>query len=224
MTVPFLRAFTELLVRTCHRRSAHAIGTVSTFVPVGDDSFLRERGVEAVRWEKQRECLDGFDGTQVAHPALVPIARAAFGATLGAEPHRKRMGREDVRVGAYDLISFADTDGRVTRVGVELNVSLALRYLASWTGGRGAIIAYHHIEDASAAEVSRAQLWQWVRHEVRLDDGTSLTRELYGAIRDEIVDRLSTRLPGDDGRLADAAAWLDRLVLSDTCPPFMGTG
>lgn len=221
MTVPFMRAFTELLVRTCHRRGAHAIGAVNGFVPHSDDSELRERAVDAVRSEMERESHDGFDGTSVVHPGLVPLARAAFGAVLGAEPHHKSHYREDVRVGAYDLIALGDTGGRITRVGMELNVSVALQYMTAWLRGTGAIPIYHAIEDASTAEISRAQLWQWVRHRVPLEDGAIATPELYVEIRDRERQRLAMKVGTEDGRLDAAAKWLDRLVLGDACPPYM---
>ncbi|MDH3733865.1 MAG: malate synthase A [Gemmatimonadota bacterium] len=221
MTVPFLRAFTELLVRTCHRRGAHAIGGVNPFVPGEGDSDIRARAIEAVRSEMERESHDGFDGTSVAHAGLVPLARAAFGAVLGADAHHKDRYREDVRVGTYDLMSLADTGGRVTRVGMELNVCVALEYLTSWLRGRGSVAMYDSLEDASAAEISRAQLWQWVRHEVPLDDGSVATPALYAEIRAQQVQRLTRRVGNEDGRLDAAAEWLDTLVLGDACPPFM---
>ncbi len=221
MTVPFMRAFTELLVRTCHRRGAHAIGAINAFVPGDPDSDFREGAIEAVRSEMERESHDGFDGTSVAHAGLVPLARAAFGAVLGADAHHKNHYREDVRVGAYDLIALGDTGGRITRVGMELNVSVALQYMTSWLRGTGALPIYHVIEDASTAEISRAQLWQWVRHRVPLEDGTLATPELYAEIREHERGRLERRLGTEDGRLDAAARWLDRLVLEDACPQFM---
>ncbi|MDX1393291.1 MAG: malate synthase A [Gemmatimonadota bacterium] len=221
MTVPFMRAFTELLIRTCHRRGAHAIGTASAFVPRTDDPELRDRAIDAVRSEMERESHDGFDGTSVAHRGLVPLARAAFVSVLGASPHHKNHYREDVRVGAYDLIALADTGGRITRVGMALNVSVALQYMTCWLRGDGSIPIYHAIEDASTAEISRAQLWQWVRHGVPLEDGTPVTPDLYREIREREQRRLTGRLGDDDGRLTAAARWLDALVLGDACPPFM---
>jgi malate synthase len=221
MTVPFMRAFTELLVRTAHRRGAHAIGTVGAFVPGENDAELRERAAEAVRSEMERESHDGFDGTSVVHAGLVPLGRAAFGAVLGAEPHRKNHYREDVRVGAYDLIALGDTGGRITRVGMALNVSVALQYMTAWLRGTGSIPIYHAIEDASTAEIARAQLWQWVRHGVPLEDGSTVTPQLYAAIRDDERRRLAARVGLEDGRLDLAVKWLDRLVLGDACPPCM---
>ena len=221
MTVPFLRAFTELLVRTCHRRGAHAIGGVNPFVPGDGESDTRARAIEAVRSDMERESYDGFDGTSVAHAGLVPLARAAFASVLGADSSQANRYREDVRVGKYDLLALGDTGGRVTRVGMELNVSVALEYLTAWLRGTGSVAIYDSLEDASAAEVSRAQLWQWIRHEVALTDGTVANRELYEQIRDEQIRRLTRRVGDRDGRLTAAAEWLDRLVLGDVCPPFM---
>lgn len=221
MTVPFMRAYTELLVRTCHRRGAHAIGGVSTFIPMGGERRLRDGAIDAIRAEKERESHDGFDGTRVGPVGLVPIARAAFGSVLGDAAHHKNRGREDVRVGACDLIALGDTDGRVTRVGMELNVSVALQYLTAWLRGHGSVMIHDLIEDTSTAEISRTQLWQWVRHRVQLADGTRATPERYREIREAEMRRLARRLGDEDGRLTAAGKWLDRLVLSDGCAPFI---
>jgi len=223
MTVPFMRAYTELLVRTCHRRGAHAIGGASTFIPIGGERGLRDRAIDAIRVEKERESHDGFDGTRVGPVGLVPIARAAFGSVLGGAPHHKNRGREDVRVGAYDLIALSDTDGRLTRIGMELNVSVALQYLTSWLRGHGSVTIHNLIEDASTVEISRSQLWQCIRHEVLLSDGTHATAEGYREIREAETRRLTPKLGDEDGRLSAAAKWLDRLVLSDRCPPFISS-
>ena len=220
-SVPFMRAFTELLIRTCHRRGAHAIGGTNSFIPIDGDSGVRARAIESVRSEMERESQDGFDGTSVAHAGLVPLARAAFAAVLGPESHHKDRYREDVRVGRYDLMALADTGGRTSRVGLELNTSVALQYLTSWLRGQGSVKIYNGLEDASTAEVSRAQIWQWVRHGVTLDDGATVTPELYEQIRDEQVRRLTARIGNEDGRLTAAAGWLDRLVLADRCAPYM---
>jgi malate synthase len=220
-TVPFMRAFTELLIRTCHRRGAHAIAGTNSFVPISGESDVRARAIEAVRSEMERESLEGFDGTSVAHAGLVPLARAAFGAVLGDDARHRDRFREDVRVGTYDLMALADTGGRVTRVGMELNTSVALQYLTSWLRGTGSVRIYNGLEDASTAEVSRAQLWQWVRHGVPLEDGSTVTPGLYEKIRDEQIARLTVRIGDHDGRLTAAAGWLDRLVLADDCVPFM---
>ncbi|MFV1987849.1 MAG: malate synthase A [Gemmatimonadota bacterium] len=221
MTVPFMRAFTELLVRTCHRRGAHAIGAAQALVPRDADPDMRERTIDAVRAEMERESLDGFDGASVSHTGLVPLARAAFGSVLGADAHHKDRYREDVRVGAYDLIALGDTGGRITRVGMELNVNVALQYMTSWLRGKGAVAIYNVVEDAATAEISRAQLWQWIRHRVPLDDGSLATPELYAEIREHERRRLERRIGNQDGRLDAAVRWLDRLVLGDSCPQFM---
>src|SRR5699024_7320884 len=143
MTVPFMRAYTELLVRTCHRRGAHAIGGMSAFIPDRRDPEVTENAFAKVREDKSREAADGFDGTWVAHPDLIPVARAEFDAVLAGRPHQLERLREDVRVTAEDLLDTRVEGGRITTAGIRQNIQVALRYLDSWLQGRGAAAIDH---------------------------------------------------------------------------------
>ncbi|HEX6703004.1 MAG TPA: malate synthase A [Gaiellaceae bacterium] len=164
MTVPFMRAYTELLVKSCHRRGAHAIGGMAAFIPSRRDPQVNEVALAKVREDKLREAGDGFDGTWVAHPDLVPTAREVFDDVLGERPNQVDRLREDVSVAAADLLDVAATPGDVSDGGVRLNVSVGVRYIASWLNGVGAAAIDDLMEDAATAEISRSQIWQWVRH------------------------------------------------------------
>jgi len=206
MTVPFMRAYTELLVRTCHRRGAHAIGGMAAFIPSRRDQDVTKRALNKVAEDKDRESGDGFDGTWVAHPDLVPLATAIFDRVLGSEPHQKLRLREEVEVSPEQLLDFRVPDGTVTEAGVRTNISVALAYLDSWLRGNG------------AAEISRSQLWLWRTRGARLDDGRTFTRRLYENVRDGELEGLGGR---SSGRLAEAADLMDELVLSDSFPEFL---
>jgi malate synthase len=164
MSVPFMRAYTELLVKTCHRRGAHAIGGMAAFIPSRRDPEVNEIALTKVREDKLREAGDGFDGTWVAHPDLVPIAMGVFDDVLGERPNQVDRLRDDVSVAAADLLDVAATPGDVTEEGVRLNVSVGIQYIASWLNGIGAAAINNLMEDAATAEISRSQIWQWVRH------------------------------------------------------------
>lgn len=171
MTVPFMRSYTELLVKTCHRRKAHAIGGMAAFIPNRKDPEVTESALAKVRDDKQREANDGFDGTWVAHPDLVPIAKEIFEKKLGDSPHQKHRLREDVNISAPELIHFSIEGSTVTENGLRHNINVALQYIASWLRGVGAAAIYNLMEDAATAEISRAQIWQWINHNHPLDDG-----------------------------------------------------
>ena len=190
MTVPFMRAYTELLVRTCHRRGAHAIGGMAAFIPSRRDPAVNETAMARVRDDKQRESGDGFDGTWVAHPDLVPLATEIFDGVLGAAANQKGRLREEVSIAAADLLDFRVDGGTVTEQGVRTNVSIALQYLDAWLGGNGAAAINNLMEDAATAEISRAQVWQWLRHGQALQDGRPITRELVRAVIDDEMARL----------------------------------
>jgi malate synthase len=163
MTVPFMRAYTQLLVRTCHRRAAHAMGGMAAFIPSRRDAEVNDRALAKVREDKEREAGDGFDGTWVAHPDLVPVAMERFDAVLGERPNQVERRREDVAVSAGELVDFAVPGGEVTEEGLAQNVSVGVRYLAAWLAGTGAAAIDNLMEDAATAEISRMQVWQWVR-------------------------------------------------------------
>ncbi|MFL5680531.1 MAG: malate synthase A, partial [Chloroflexota bacterium] len=217
MTVPFMRAYTELLVRTCHRRGAHAIGGMAAFIPSRRDPAVNETAMAKVRDDKERESRDGFDGTWVAHPDLVPLATEIFDAVLGSRPHQKERTRDEVAVTAQQLLDLRVDGGRVTEAGVRLNVSVALQYLDAWLGGNGAAAINNLMEDAATAEISRSQLWQWRTTATKLDDGRVVDAAMYQALRDDELQRL-----GDGaGHLAEAATLLDSLVLARDMPEFL---
>jgi malate synthase len=164
MGVPFMRAYAQLLVRTCHRRGAHAIGGMSAFIPNRRQPEVTEQALAKVREDKEREARDGFDGTWVAHPDLVPLAREIFDRVLGDQPHQKDRLREDVSVTAQQLVDVDIPGGQISAAGLATNVSVGIRYIAAWLAGSGAAALDNLMEDAATAEISRSQVWQWVRH------------------------------------------------------------
>ena len=183
MTVPFMRAYTELLVKTCHRRGAHAVGGMAAFIPSRRDPEVNEVALARVAEDKQREAGDGFDGTWVAHPDLVPTAQAEFDRVLGERLNQVERLREEVSVSARDLLDVASTPGEITEEGVRLNVSVGIQYVAAWLGGNGAAAINNLMEDAATAEISRSQIWQWLRH-------GRVPRERVQAIEREELERL----------------------------------
>ncbi len=219
MTVPFMRAYTELLVKTCHRRGAHAMGGMAAFIPSRRDAEVNERAFAAVLADKERESGDGFDGTWVAHPDLVPLAREVFDGVLGSEPNQKARQRPDVAPDAAALLDVVVPDGHVSEAGVRANVSVGLAYLASWLAGNGAAAINNLMEDAATAEISRSQLWQWRVRGTELDDGGTLTEDRYAVIRDEELATLRAATP--DAPWEAAAELLDELVLSDEYATFL---
>ena len=217
MTVPFMRAYTELLVQTCHKRGAHAIGGMSAFIPNRRNPAVTERALEQVAADKRREASDGFDGTWVAHPDLIETARAEFDAVLGDRPNQVDRQRPEVHVEASDLLDLR-IDGEVTDEGVRANVSIAVRYLESWLRGVGAAAIDDLMEDAATAEISRSQLWQWMHQGIVTRESTLITRELVERLLDETLAS-ATRSPGDK---FDEAAEVFRLVtLGDDYPTFL---
>jgi len=212
MTAPFLRAYALELVRACHRRGAHAIGGMAAFIPSRRDAEVNATALAKVREDKERETADGFDGTWVAHPDLVPVARAIFDRALGPRPHQKEKRRDAAPVAAEALTGFAIPGGVITERGVRQNVSVALRYVEAWLRGLGAVAIDNLMEDTATAEISRAQLWQWVHRDGRMDDGRPVDAALYRRIADEEMGRLVP--PGAPaGRFGEAREILDRLVL-----------
>jgi malate synthase len=218
MTVPFMRAYTELLVRTCHRRGAHAIGGMAAFIPNRRDPAVTEVALAKVRDDKERESADGFDGTWVAHPDLVPVAGEVFDRVLGDRPNQKDRLREEVSVSAAQLLDLRVPGGAVTESGVRANVRVALAYMDSWLRGVGAAAIDNLMEDAATAEISRSQLWHWRTRGVSLADGGRFDSALYAKVRDEELARLGG---AGEGRLGEAAGLLDRLVLDDDFADFL---
>jgi malate synthase len=222
MGVPFMRAYAELLVRICHQRGAHAIGGMAAFIPSRHDEEVNRTALERVREDKEREAAQGFDGTWVAHPDLVPVAREIFDRVLGDRKNQKDVLRDDVRPTAADLLDFDIEDGKITETGLRSNISIALQYLDSWLAGQGAAAIRNLMEDAATAEISRAQLWQWLRHDAQLEDGRAVTVELYQELREQELETLGGPDAGNGhGHLKQAAEILDRLVLSREFVPFL---
>jgi len=164
MAVPFMRAYTELLVKTCHARAAHAIGGMAAFIPSRRDAEVNAVAIGKVQEDKEREAAQGFDGTWVAHPDLVPVAMEIFDRVLGEAPNQVERQRDDVSTTAADLLNVAATPGEITEEGLRNNVSVGIQYLAAWLQGSGAVAIYNLMEDAATSEISRSQVWQWLRH------------------------------------------------------------
>ena len=218
MTVPFLRAYTELLVATCHRRGAHAMGGMAPFIPTRKDPKVNEAALARVREDKLREVGDGFDGTWVAHPGLVPVAREVFQKALGDRPHQKDRLREEVATSAEMLLDTRVPGGAITEAGFRNNINVALQYLNSWLSGNGAAAIFNLMEDVATAEISRSQLWQWIHNQAKLSDGRPVTTALYRTVRGEEL----AALEGEGaGRLRDAAEILDGLVESPVFVEFL---
>jgi malate synthase len=212
MTVPFLRAYTELLVRTCHKRGAHAIGGMAAFIPSRRDPEVNEVALAKVRDDKTREAGDGFDGSWVAHPDLVPICREVFDGVLGDRPNQLDRARDDVAVTAAQLLAVGDTPGQRTEAGLRNAVSVGIQYLASWLRGTGAVAIFNLMEDAATAEISRSQVWQWLHNDVTLDDtGQPVTRELVERVADEEIAALG----GDPADYAQARALFMEVAVAD---------
>ncbi len=218
MMVPFMRAYTELLVRTCHKRGAHAIGGMAAFIPSRRDAAVNDVAMAKVREDKQREASDGFDGTWLAHPDLVPIALEVFEQALGEKPNQKDRLREDVQVSAADLVNTNIDGAAITEDGLRGNINVGLQYLNAWLGGNGAAAIYNLMEDVATAEISRAQLWQWRYHQAKLTDGRVVDAALYAQLRDEELAKLGGV---DTQQYAQAVEILDKLVLADDFVEFL---
>jgi malate synthase len=216
MTAPFMRAYTELLVATCHRRGAFAMGGMAAFIPSRRDPAVNEVALAKVREDKEREAGDGFDGSWVAHPDLVPVCREVFDGVLGDRPNQLDRQRTDVLVTADKLLDIAATPGAVTEAGLRNNVSVALQYIEAWLHGNGAVAINNLMEDAATAEISRSQIWQWVHQGVRLEDGTTITAQLVRRIGDEELARL-----GDPERYKAARELFERVALADDFADFL---
>ncbi len=218
MGVPFMRAYTQNLVRACHRRGAHAIGGMAAFIPSRRDAAVNEMAFAKVREDKEREVNGGCDGTWVAHPDLVPLAMEIFDAVLGDRLNQVDKLREDVVPDAAALLALGETPGEITEAGVRTNISVGVRYIAAWLDGLGAVAIDNLMEDAATAEISRAQLWQWLHFGVALADGRPFTRELYEQLRDEEIERIGGR---GEGRVGEAVDLLDELVLQERFEEFL---
>ncbi len=223
MTVPFMRAYTELLVRTCHKRAAHAMGGMAAFIPNRKDPEVTERALRKVKEDKEREFADGFDGTWIAHPDLLPTVREVFDKL--DKPNQKDRLREDVQVKAKDLTNFHIPGGTVTVEGVRLNLNVGLQYIASWLKGTGAAAINNLMEDAATAEISRAQLWQWIQRATQLADQQIVTEPYVRSLMAEEMKKIK-ELYGkhfDEEAFKEARDLFETLIFSDKFHSFLTT-
>jgi malate synthase len=224
MTAPFMRAYTELLVQTCHKRGAHAMGGMAAFIPSRRDEEINEIAFTKVTEDKTREAADGCDGTWVAHPDLVDLVTEIFDEVLGGAPNQLSKQRPEVSVDAADLMRFDIPGGQITEGGVRQNVDVAIQYLASWLRGVGAAAIYNLMEDAATAEISRSQIWQWIHSDSTTDRGVSITPAYIRKIADEETERLRSELGHatyDASRFEEAKALFETVALSEGFPDFL---
>lgn len=224
MRVPFMRAYAQLLVQTCHQRGIHALGGMAAFIPNRKDQAVNDRAFANVKADKELEASTGFDGTWVAHPDLVPVAREPFTRLLGNKPHQKDQLLPDLDITDRDLLNASIPQSSITEAGLRMNISIGILYIESWLRGVGAAAIHNLMEDAATAEISRAQVWQWLHHGVSTSDGQQIDREFYQRILDEEV-ALIRRDAGDPafekGRFTEAISLFDQLVTSPTFEEFL---
>ena len=226
MTVPFMKAYSDLVVKTCHARRAHAMGGMAAVIPSRTDEDANRKAFEAVREDKQREASDGFDGTWVAHPDSVRVATEAFDAVLGDRPNQVDRRRDDVEPSASALLDVAATPGGRTEEGLRSNVNVGIQYISSWLRGNGAAGIYCLMEDAATAEIARGQVWQWIRHEATLDDGRTVTPELVRELATSELEKIREEIGDDEwfekeGRPDLSRSLFERVALSDEFPEFL---
>jgi malate synthase len=224
MTVPFMRAYTELLAATCHRRGAHAMGGMAALIPSRKDEEANNKALEAVRADKEREVGQGYDGTWVAHPDLVPVAREVFENGLSGKPNQLDRRRDDVHVTAGELLDLPSTPGKITEGGLRTDVSVGFQYISFWLSGRGAAAINSMMEDAATAEISRSQIWQWVHHGSKLDDGQTVTSDLVREILDEETGKIREAVGEETwraGRPAETREIFEQTALSPELVEFL---
>jgi malate synthase len=224
MTVPFMRAYADLLAATCHRRGAHAMGGMAALIPSRRDEEANEKALAGVRADKEREVKQGYDGTWVAHPDLVLIAREVFEQGLGGAGNQLSVQRPDVSVSAAELLSLPDTPGAITEAGLRTDVSVGFQYVSFWLGGRGAAAINSLMEDAATAEISRSQIWQWVHHGCQLQDGRTVTAELVRQVLDEETAKIRSEVGEETwqaGRPDEARAIFEKVALSEPLAEFL---
>jgi malate synthase len=223
MTAPMMRAYSDLLVKTCHARGAHAIGGMAAFIPSRRDPEVNERALAKVREDKTRESGAGFDGSWVAHPDLVPICREIFDSILGDSPNQLSKQRDDVHVTAAELLAVSATPGDITEAGLRNNISVGLQYLANWLDGTGAVAIFNLMEDAATAEISRSQIWQWLNNDVTLADGPKVTRAYVEELIGEELASIKAAF-GDSfnaARYEQATALFTEVALADDYVDFL---
>jgi len=224
MTVPFMKAYSELLVKTCHRRGAHAMGGMAALIPSRKDPEANERAIAAVAADKEREAGSGFDGTWVAHPDVVQTAMAEFDKVLGERPNQ--VDRHDVDFGAAELLDVVSTPGEITEAGLRSNVNVGIQYISSWLRGNGAAAIYGLMEDAATAEISRSQVWQWIRHGKTIEDGTQITSDLVRRLETEELERIRAEIGDDEwfetqGRPRESRELFEHVALSGELAEFL---
>ena len=224
MTVPFMRAYTDLLVKTCHRRGAFAMGGMAAFIPSRRDPKVNEVALPGVQDDKLRESQDGFDGTWVAHPDLVPVAREIFAAFMGDRPNQIERQRPEVSVQAHELLDLRVPEGQITEAGLRANISVGMQYIDSWLRGTGAAAIFNLMEDAATAEISRSQVWQWVHHGATMNTGQRVTRELVLELTREELESIRQAQPADvarASRLDEARTLFEHVALSERFTEFL---
>jgi malate synthase len=226
MTVPFMKAYSDLVVKTCHARGAHAMGGMAAVIPSRTDEEANTKAFEAVREDKQREAEAGFDGTWVAHPDSVPVATDAFDEVLGSEPNQVEKQRDDVTASAEALLDVQATPGERTEEGLRSNVNVGIQYISSWLRGNGAAGIYGLMEDAATAEIARGQVWQWIRHGATLDDGREITPELVREIATSELEKIRSEIGDDEwfekeGRPDLSRSLFERVALGDDFLEFL---
>jgi malate synthase len=218
MTVPFMNAYCQLLVKTCHERGAHAMGGMAAFIPNRKEPDVSQIALAKVRQDKEREANLGFDGTWVAHPDLVPVAKEVFDSVLGSLPHQKTKPLSGIHVTGTHLLNTHIPTAKISETGLSDNIDVALQYIESWLRGIGAAAIHNLMEDAATAEISRAQIWQWIANQCTLDDGRLITPGLYEQIKEKQLAKLTKTGPG---KYKEAAEILDSLLQSKTFPEFL---
>lgn len=223
MTVPFMRSYSLLTIQTCHRRKAPAMGGMAAQIPIKNDEEANAEAFAKVRADKEREARDGHDGTWVAHPGLVPVAMEAFNKEM-PEPNQIESGKQmDVEVKAENLLDVPE--GTITEAGVRMNINVGIQYVASWLNGRGAAPIHNLMEDAATAEISRAQLWQWIRHpKGLLEDGRKVTVEMYHELKEEELEKIRLEVGEavfENGKFEQASKMFDELILKDEFVEFL---
>ncbi len=223
MTAPFMRAYTELLVKTCHARGAHAMGGMAAFIPNRRDPEVTATALAKVRDDKTRESNDGFDGSWVAHPDLVALCREVFDGVLGDKPNQVGKLRDDVHVTAADMLAISKTPGQTTEAGLRNDINVGLQYLANWLSGNGAVAIFNLMEDAATAEISRSQVWQWLHNDIELAEGLKVTRELVEQIIGQELAIIKTQLGDafDEGQYEQATSLFTEVALADDYVEFL---
>jgi malate synthase len=225
MTIPCMRAYTDLLVHTCHQRGAHAIGGMAAYIPNRKDKEVNEIAMGKVREDKKRETQDGFDGTWVAHPDLVSLAHESFTGHLGQKPNQLDFIKDKIQVSSSDLLNFSVTGGKITEEGIRSNIRVCLIYLESWLRGVGAVAINNLMEDAATAEISRSLLWQWLHNpHAKLNDGRSITKELYDNLTKDEFEKIKNSVPPEafvKGKYAQAKKLLDSLTTKNEFEEFL---